>query len=158
MAWVPEIHCGKQEEPDHAQVSHFLKSPVGGVNASANDAELVSRHLLAQKIVLRKVHFLVKAIEFIKTPLIEKHEHARAERLMQPGQMLEEVVAEINSFIEPVALTADDVRGNTMEMLILCEFHGPPDQTIRSWFDIGINKEDVLGVSERSPGIAAERR
>jgi hypothetical protein len=47
MAWVPEIHGGKQEEPDHTQVSHFLKSPVRGVNASANDAELASRHLLA---------------------------------------------------------------------------------------------------------------
>jgi len=77
---------------------------------------------------------------------------------MQPGQMLEEVVAEINSFIEPVAFTADDVRRNTMEMLILCEFNGAPDQRIRSWLDIGIDEEDVLGVSERSAGIAAGRR
>jgi hypothetical protein len=77
---------------------------------------------------------------------------------MQPGQMLEEVVAEINSFIEPVALTADDVRRNTMEMLILCEFHGPPDQRIRGWFDIGIDEEDVLGVSYRSAGIATDGR
>ena len=47
MAGVPEIHRGKQEQPDHTQVSHFLKSPVRGVNASANNPELASRHLLA---------------------------------------------------------------------------------------------------------------
>jgi len=103
------------------------------------------------------VHLLVKTIEFIKTSLIEKHEHARAERLVQPGQMLEEVVAEINSFIEPVALTANNVRRNTMKMLILCEFYGSPDQRIRGRFDIGIDEEDVLGGSERSTGIAADR-
>ena len=103
------------------------------------------------------MHLLVKTIEFIKTSLIEKHEHARAERLVQPGQMLEEVIAEINSFIEPVALTANNVCRNTMKMLILCEFYGSPDQRIRGRFDIGIDEEDVLGGSERSTGIAADR-
>jgi hypothetical protein len=72
--------------------------------------------------------------------------------------MLEEVVAEINSFIEPVSFTANDVRRNAMEMLILCEFHGSPDQRIRGWFDIGIDEEDVWGVGEGSTGIAADRR
>ena len=47
MAGIPEIHRGKEEEPDYTQVSHFLKSPVRGVNASTNDAELAPRHLLA---------------------------------------------------------------------------------------------------------------
>ncbi len=44
------------------------------------------------------MYLFVKAFQFVEAPLIEKHEHAGAERLMQPGQVLKEIVAQINTF------------------------------------------------------------
>jgi len=156
MAGVPEIHCCKKEEPDYSPASHFLESPVRRIHSAADDAELASRHLLAQQIVFREVYLLVKTFQFVKSPLIEKHEHPGAERLMQAGQVLEKIVAEINAFIEPVTFAANDIRGDAMKALLLCQFDGAPDQRIRGRFDIGVDEEHVMSVGPRRSGIAAD--
>ena len=63
---------------------------------------------------------------------------------MQPGEVLEGVVAEIDGLIEPVALAADNICGNAMEVLFLCQLKRAPDQRIRGGLDIGVDEQYVL--------------
>jgi len=156
MALVAVIQRGCEKELDHSQASHLLKAPVCGIHASANDSKLASGNLLAQKVVFRKVNLFVKAGKLIEAPLVEKHEHSGAEGLMQTGKVLKQVVAEVDGFINPVALTADNVGGNAMEIFTLGQFHGPPDERVRAGLDIGIDEEYELGVGQGSSGIAAD--
>jgi hypothetical protein len=156
MAGVPEIHRGEEEKPDYASAAHFLKPPIGRIHSSANDTKLASSHLLAQKVVFGEVYLFVKTLQFVKAPFIEKHEHAGAEWLMQAGQVLKEIVAEINPFIEPVALAANDIRGNAMQVFLLRQFDSSADQGIRRGFDIGVDEEYVVSVGQSRSGVAAD--
>jgi len=156
MALVAVIQCGSEKELDHSQASHLLKAPVCGIHASANDSKLASSYLLAQKVVFRKMNLFVKTGKLVEAPLVEEHEHSSAERLMQTGKVLKQVVAEVDGFINPVALAADNVCGNAMEMFALGQLHGPPYQRVRAWLDIGIDEEYELGVGQGSAGVAAD--
>ncbi len=66
----------------YAPVAHLLQPPVRGPHSSAYNPELASSHLFAQKVVLGEVYLLMKSAQFVEALLIEKHEHARTERMM----------------------------------------------------------------------------
>lgn len=61
IVFVPVIHCGFQEQPAYAEMSHLLEAAVGGVDAAADDAETLALDLLAEKVVLGKKNLLMKS-------------------------------------------------------------------------------------------------
>jgi hypothetical protein len=103
-------------------VTHFLEAAIGGEDAARNNRKPAALYLLAQVIILGEKNFRIEAAESIEARLLEEHEHTGAEGLVQARQILEEVVADVESFIEPAAVAANDVRGHALQIFLLGGF------------------------------------
>ena len=73
-----------EEQPHQPEMAHSLETAICGHDMSGNNGKAAAAHFLAEKIVLSVECLLVKPTEFIETCPIEKHEHSRAEWLVQP--------------------------------------------------------------------------
>ena len=155
VVFVPVIHGGFQEQPAHTQVSHLLEAAVGGVDDAADDAEALPLHLLAEQVVFGEENLLVKSTELAEFFQVEQHEHSGSEGMMETGQVLEEIVGRVKKFVDPVAVAAQDVRGDTVKLLALGEFDGATHDGRMRQFDIGIEKENVGALGVRSSQVAA---
>jgi hypothetical protein len=158
VVFVPVVHCGFQEQPAHAQMAHLLEAAIRGVNAAANDSETAARHLLAEQVILGERDLLVKAAELAKLAGVEQHEHSGGKRMVQARQILEEVVARVKEFVDPVAALAENVGGHTMKLLALSQFNRTAYDGGMRQLDIGVEEEYVVTLSLRRAQVAANRR
>src|ERR1039458_2836614 len=156
VVFVPVVHRGFQEQPAHAQMSHFLETAVGGVDAAADDTEALPLHLLAEQVVLGKENLLMKSAEFVEPFQVEKHEHSRGEGMMEAREVLEEIVSGVKQLVDPVAVAAKDIRGDTMKLLALGQFDGAAHDRGMCQFDVGIKKENVDALGLGCSQIAAD--
>ena len=111
---VPVIERRGQEESRNAQMPHLLEAPIGGVHASPDNPKFASCHLLAQVVVLREVHLLVKSSQLVEALPFKEHEHSGTERMVYPGKILKDIVAGVKQLVGETSLTAKDVGCHTV--------------------------------------------
>src|SRR5580704_4272091 len=121
-------------------MSHLLEAAIGGVDATADDAETFAVDLLAEQVVLGKENLFVKSSEFAEFFHVEQHEHARGERVVEAREVLEAIVAGVKQLVDPTASAAKDVRSHAMKLLALSQFDGAANNRSVCQFDIGIEK------------------
>ena len=85
---VPVVHRSLQEQPADAQMSHFLESAVGGVDAATDDSEAFPLHLLSEKVILGEGHLLMESAELAELLKLEQHEHSGRKGMVQARQEL----------------------------------------------------------------------
>src|SRR5579863_9574927 len=102
---------------------HLLETSVGSVDAAAHNAEALALDLLAQQVILGEENLLMKSAEFAEFFQVEQHEHSSGEGMMQAREILEQIVARIEELVDPTAPLAQDVCGDTVQLLALGEFH-----------------------------------
>ena len=73
-----------EEQPHQPEMPHSLETAIRGHDMSGNDGEAAAAHFLTEKIVFSVECLFVKPTEFVETRPVEKHEHSRAEWLVQP--------------------------------------------------------------------------
>src|SRR5258708_40284833 len=78
--------------------------------------------------------------------------------MKQPGEVLEKVVAHVEQFVDPAAAAAQDVRGHTMELLALSQFHGAEHHRRVRELDIGIQKQNIGALGMSSAQVADDGR
>src|ERR1039458_1173849 len=137
-------------------MSHLLETAVGGVDAAADDTEALPLHLLAEQVVLAKENLLMKSAEFTELFHVEQHEHSRGEGMMEAREVLEEIVSGVKQLVDPVAVAAKDIRGDTMKLLALGQFDGAAHDRGMCQFDVGIKKENVDALGLGCSQIAAD--
>ena len=124
---VPEIEGGPEKQPGDAGVAHFLETAIGGVDAAADNGELVSLNLLAKVVVFGEKNSGIESAQRIETRLFKQHEHSRAKGFVQSGEILKEVIADVEGFIEPAALVTNDVGGHALQVFLFGYLHGAPN-------------------------------
>src|SRR5580704_3294887 len=76
--------------------------------------------------------------------------------MMEAREVLEEIVAGVKQFVDPVAIAAKNVRGHAMKMLALRRFDGTADHRGMRQFDIGIEKEHIGAFGVGGTEIASD--
>src|SRR4029079_5513408 len=84
-----------EEQPHQPEMAHSLETAIRGHDMSGNDGEAAAAHFLTEKIVFRVECLFVKPTEFVETRPVEKHEHSRAEWLVQPCKAVPQHAATI---------------------------------------------------------------
>src|SRR4029077_17321436 len=154
---VPVVErCGQKKSRD-AQVPHLLEAPIGGVHASPDNPKFAACHLLAQMVVLREVHLLVKTSQLVEALPFKEHEHSGTERMVYPGKILKDIVTGVKQLVGETSLAAKDVGCHTVQFLALGEFEGTAHQRMAGRFDIGVKKKDIGRVGKVNAGVAARR-
>src|SRR5712691_13199284 len=105
-------------------MSHLLEAAVGCEDSSADDPKAFPLHLLAEQVILGKENALMKSSEFPEFFQIKQHEHSSREGMVEAGEVLKQIVAHVEELVDPVAITAKDVGGDTMKPLALGQFDG----------------------------------
>jgi len=154
---IPVVHRDSQEEPADAQMSHLLEAAVGRIDSAADDGEALALNLLAEQIVLGIQDLLVKSTKLAESIQVEKHEHSCGEGMVEAGEVLEEIVARIKQFVDPITVAAQDVRGNAMKLLALGQFNGAAKYRRMSQFDVSVEKENIVALRAGRAKIAAHR-
>jgi hypothetical protein len=155
--FVPVVERRGQEKSRDAQVPHLLEAAIGGINAAAHDPEFAARHLLAQMVVLGKVHLFVKFSQLVEALPFKEHEHPGTERMVYPGKILKDIVAGVKQLVGETSLAAKDVGCHTVQFLALGQFEGTTHQRRAGRFDIGVKKKDIGRVGTVSAGVPARR-
>ena len=106
VAFVPVIHRGFQKQPAHPHMSHLLEASVRSVDATADNAEAFALHLLAEQIILRESDLLVESAKLAELFKFEEHKHSCGKRVVQPRQVLKEIVARVEQPIDPASALA----------------------------------------------------
>ncbi len=98
----------------------------------------------------------MKSTELAEFFPVEQHEHSGGEGMMETRQVLEEIVAGVKQLVDPVAIAAQDVGGDTVKLLTLGEFDGAAHDGRMRQFDIGVEKENVGALGMGSTQVAAD--
>src|SRR5260370_1344395 len=137
-------------------MSHLLEAAVGCIDSSADDPKAFPLHLLAEQVILRKENSLMKSSEFPELFQIKQHEHSSPARMVEAGEVLKQIVAHVEELVDPVAIAAKDVGGDTMKPLALGQFDGAANHGSMSQFDVGIEKENVIALGLSRTQVAAD--
>src|SRR6267154_5591332 len=119
-------------------MSQLLEPAVGRVDSPANDRESLPLHLLAKEIVLGKENLLVKSAEVAEFSCVEQHEHSGGEGMMEAGEILEHIIAQVEQLVDQIAVAAENVRGHAMKLLALGQFHGTANEGRMCQFNVGV--------------------
>ena len=138
-------------------MAHLLEAAVRGVDTATNDPEAFSLHLLAEQVVFGEGDLLMKSTEFSELLPVEQHEHSRGKRMVQARQVLKEVEARVEQFVNPVTIAAKDVGRHTMKLFALSQFDGASKHRRMREFDIGIEKQNVSALGVGCSQIAPDR-
>src|SRR6266700_3298472 len=103
---------------------HTAEPPVGGVDASANNAKPAIGDLFAEQIVFRIKRAFMEATQAVKCSFFEKHEHASAKWADQDRAILCDIVSEVQNVVAYGPLAAPDVGGNAVELPSRDQVHG----------------------------------
>jgi hypothetical protein len=112
--------------------------------------------LLGEQVVLGKENLLVKSAELAEFLHVEQHEHSRGEGMMEAREILESIVAQVKQLVDPAAVSAKNVCGDTMKLLSLRQFHGAANQRGMRKFNVGIEKENVNALGLSGAQVAAD--
>ncbi len=152
---IPVVHRDSQEEPADAQMSHLLEAAVGCIDPSADDGEALAINLLAEQVVLGIQDLLVKSTKLSEFIQVEKHEHSCGEGTVDAREVLEEIVARVKQFVDPITVAAQDIRGNAMKLLALGQLNGAAKYRRMSQFDVSVEKENVVALRPGRAQISA---
>src|SRR5205807_2239123 len=112
---IPGVEHGLEKQSKHLHAANAAKTPVGGVDASANNAEPPVCNFLAQQIIFREQCALVKSAQPLEHFTIEQHEHSGAEWTNHQRAILGDVVAQIQNTVTQSTLRAPDIGGHTVQ-------------------------------------------